>query len=74
MTLKANKKIEYKLQRTLDHVRALTNPTHPRLDPKLHTQANDLAIYIRTWIEEELEQALAEMRGERRIEDWEHLV
>lgn len=70
MPLKANKKIEYKLQRALDHVHALTSPEHPRLDPKLHAQADALRIYIASWIEPELEQALAEMRGEKRVEDW----
>lgn len=74
MPLKANKKIEHKLDRALEAVKTLTSQEHTRLDPALHKQADDLRIYISTWIEPYLEQALAEMRDEKRIEDWEALI
>lgn len=70
MPLKVNRKIEYKLQRALNAVNTLVDPAHPRLSKDMHVHADALRVYIESWIQPELEQALAEIRGETRTEDW----
>lgn len=67
--IKMNRNIEDKLASALKNVGAITVHNSRTLDPALWVEADALRLYVQTWIEAPLQQALNEIRGAT-VEDW----